>query len=290
MLTPTIYGLWIVSIIGAALLVSYIWKKKLHREFPIFFSFLVAETAFDLLNFVLNVLLSNVLHRQLYRQAYYYSYWTGIAVTTCLGFFVLQEIFRNIFRPYESLRTFSSTLFRWSTLVLMMVGVIMALSSGPSRTLHGAVTNYIYTIDRSVQLMQCGLVLFMYLFARQLGLTEGHRVFGITIGFGLRAAVQLLTVTLYSRYSTSAMATVVDHVSMSIYLIALVIWAVYMYRPEPERRRASVLEQTESLNYALAAATNGDGGAAFLPNVVDTVDRVLNKRAISISSEFKLRG
>jgi hypothetical protein len=79
-------------------------------------------------------------------------------------------------------------------------------------------------------------------------------------------------------------------VSMGMYLIAVVIWMVYMYRPEPERRRASVLEQTESWNYALAAATQGDGGAAFLPNVVDTVERVLNKRSISISSEFRPRG
>jgi hypothetical protein len=279
MLMATVYGFWIVSWVGASLLIACIWKKKLNREFPIFFAFLIAETFSDLLNFVI---------RFVYRQGYYYSYWTGIAVTTCLGFFVLQEIFRHIFRPYESLRTFSSTLFRWSTLVLLMVGVIMALSSSPARTLHSAITNYIYTIDRSVQLMQCGLVLFMYLFARQLGLTEGHRVFGITVGFGLRAAVQLLTVTLYSRYSTPAMARVVDIVSMGVYLIAVTIWMVYMYRPEPERRRASMLEQTESLNYALAAATNGD--ASFLPNVVDTVERVLNRRSISISSEFRPRG
>lgn len=275
----TLYGFWIVSMIGAVLLIACIWKKKLYREFPIFFSFLVAEVVSDLSNFVI---------RFVYRQAYYYSYWVGIAVTACLGFFVLQEIFRHIFRPYESLRTFGSTLFRWSTLVLLMVGVIMAMSS--SFTFHNPITNYIYTIDRSVQLMQCGLVLFMYLFARQLGLTEGHRVFGITIGFGLRAAVLLLSVTLYSQFPTRTMGRVVDFVSMSTYLIAIVIWMVYMYRPEPARRRASVLEQTESLNYALAAATTGDGGAAFLPNVVDTVERVLNKRSISISSEFTTRG
>jgi hypothetical protein len=276
-------GFWIVSMIGALVLIAFIWKKKLNREFPIFFAFVVAETAFDLTNLILLLL-----HKQVYRQAYYYSYWVGIAVTACLGFFVLQEIFHHIFRPYESLRTFSSTLFRWSTLVLLMVGIIMALSTAPS--LHNAFANYIYTIDRSVQLMQCGLVLFMYLFARQLGLTEGHRVFGITIGFGLRAAVQLLSVTLYSQFPYQLVADVLNIVSMGMYLIAVIIWMVYMYRPEPERRRASVLEQTEALNYALAAATTCDGGASFLPNVVDTVDRVLNKRAISISSEFKLRG
>jgi hypothetical protein len=275
----TEYGFWVVTWIGLALLVGYIWKKKLNREFPIFFSFLVAECVSDLLNFVLSLT---------YKKAYYYSYWTGIAVITCLGFFVLQEIFRHIFRPYESLRTFGSTLFRWSTLVLLMVGVIMAFSSAPAT--GSPITNYIYTIDRSVQLMQCGLVLFMYLFARQLGLTERHRIFGITIGFGIRAAVQLITVTVFSQFPSIMMSRVLNIVGMAVYLVAVCIWMVYMYRPEPERRRASVLEQTESLNYALAAATNGDGGAAFLPNVVDTVERVLNKRSMSISSDFRPRG
>jgi hypothetical protein len=277
MFMSTIYGFWVISWIGTAVLTAFVWKKKLNRDFPIFFSFLVAETFFDLINFVLN---------QTAPAAYYYTYWTGVAVTTCLGFFVLQEIFRHIFRPYESLRTFGSTLFRWSTLVLLMVGAIMAFSS--SATTLSPITNYIYTIDRSVQLMQCGLVLFMYLFARQLGLTEGHRVFGITIGFGIRAAVQLIAVTIFSQFPSTG--RVLNIVIMGAYLVAVATWMVYMYRPEPERRRASVLEQTESWNYALAAATNGDGGAAFLPNVVDTVERVLNKRSMSISSDFRPRG
>jgi len=279
MFMSTIYGFWVISWIGTAVLTAFVWKKKLNRDFPIFFSFLVAETFFDLINFVLN---------QTAPSAYYYTYWAGVAVTTCLGFFVLQEIFRHIFRPYESLRTFGSTLFRWSTLVLLMVGAIMAFSS--TATTGSPITNYIYTIDRSVQLMQCGLVLFMYLFARQLGLTEGHRVFGITIGFGIRAAVQLIAVTIFSQFPSTGMGRALNFVIMGAYLVAVAIWMVYMYRPEPERRRASVLEQTESWNYALAAATNGDGGAAFLPNVVDTVERVLNKRSMSISSDFRPRG
>jgi hypothetical protein len=62
-----------------------------------------------------------------------------------------------------------------------------------------------------------------------------------------------------------------------------------MYRPEPERRRASVLEQPETWNYALQAAANGNGGSAFLPSVVDTVEKVLTKRATNITSEFRLR-
>jgi len=283
-MAATTYAFWVVSWLGALLLIGFIWKKKLNREYPIFFAFLVAETVSDILNCSLSLASKNLVSGKFY----YYSFWAGMAITTCLGFFVLQEIFRHIFRPYESLRTFASTLFRWSTLVLLMMAAIMALTSAP--VTRSPITNYIYTIDRSVQLMQCGLVLFMYLFARQLGLTQSHRVFGITIGFGLRASVHLIAVMLRSRFPELILRDVLNVALMAVYLTAVVLWFTYMYRKEPERRRGSLLDQTESWNYALAAATNGDGGAAFLPSVVDTVERVLNKRSISISSEFKPRG
>ena len=275
----TMYGFWIASCVLAAFLVGFILRKKLNREFPIFFAFLLASTVSDITNFVLSFISY---------KAYYYTYWTGTAVTIALGFAVLHEVFKHVFRPYESLRTFGSTLFRWSTVVLLMIGAVMALSSAPAT--RSPITNYIFTIDRSVQLMQCGLVLFLYLFARQLGLTEGHRIFGISVGFGVTAATHLIAVTLRSHFPSQTSMFVLNIVNQVAYLTSVIIWTVYMWRPEPERRRASVLEQTESWNYALAAATHGDGGASFLPNVVDTVERVLNKRAMSISSEFRPRG
>jgi hypothetical protein len=275
----TMYGFWISSWVLAVVLVAFILKKKLNREFPIFFAFLVAGTVSDFINFTASMVSY---------KAYYLAFWTGSAITTCIGFAVLHEIFAHIFRPYESLRSFGSNLFRWSTLVLLMIGIVMALSS--SSLTKEPVTSFIFTIDRSVKLMQCGLVLFLYLFARQLGLTEGHRVFGISIGFGVTASVHLVAITLRSRFPGMASMYVLNIANLVAYLAAVATWMVYMSKPEPERRRATVLEQTESWNYALAAATQGDGGAAFLPNVVDTVERVLNKRSISISSEFRPRG
>ncbi len=279
MLMVTMYGLWIASSLLEVFLVAYILKKKLHREYPIFFAFLVASTTSDLTNFILSFVSF---------KAYYYAYWTGMALTVSLGYSMLHEVFKHVFRPYESLRTFGSTLFRWSTIVLIMIGIVMALSS--TQTTREPITNFIFAIDRSVQLMQCGLALFLFLFARQLGMTEGHRVFGIAVGFGVTAATHLIAVTLRSHFPTQTSQFVLQIVNQLAYLASVSIWTVYMWRPEPERRRASVLQQTESWNYALAAATHGDGGASFLPNVVDTVERVLNKRAMSISAEFRPRG
>jgi hypothetical protein len=279
MFTATVYILWGIAWLGTVFLGTLIFRKDLHREYPIFFAFLIAGIVTDLLNFVA-LLLS-------YRM-YYFTYWTGSAVMAFLGFAVLHEIFRHIFRPFEDLRSFGSALFRWSTLVLLMIGAIMAISAAP--VTKSPVTSFIFTIDRSVCLMQCGLVFFICLFARQLGLGEGHRVFGISVGFGVTASIHLVAVAVRWKFPSAISGQVLNTTYMVASIISITIWFIYMYRPEPERRRASVLEQSENWNYALAAATQGDSASAFLPSVVDTVDRVLNKRSVSISSEFKLRG
>jgi hypothetical protein len=272
------YSFWFASWLATAVLVGFIYKKKLHREYPIFAAYLLAGVLSDVINFLAMC--------ASYRF-YYVAYWSTAAITTLMGFAVLHEIFRHIFRPYESLRTFGSTMFRWSSLVLLMIGFVMALSATPMT--QDPISSFIFTIDRSVGLMQCGLVIFMYLFARHLGLAEGHRVFGISIGLGVTAAVHLVAITMRSRFQGTPSAYALNIMYMSAGLVAAVIWFIYMYRPEPERRRATVLEQTENWNYALSAVTNGNGDSAFLPSVVDTVEKVLTKRATSITSEMKSR-
>jgi hypothetical protein len=270
---------WITSWVAAIVLIGLMVKRKLHREYPIFFAFLLAETASDLTNFALSF--GSM-------KTYYYAYWVGAAITTCVGFAVLHELFRLIFRPYESLRSFGATLFKWSSIVLLLISTIMAITSSP--VTKYPIADLILTVDRSVRLMQCGLVLFMYLFSRHLGLTERHRVFGISIGFGLTASLHLIVVTCQAFLLENSMALkAMTGLHQIAYLVSVVIWGVYMYRPEPERRRASVLEQPETWNYALQAATNGNGGSPFLPSVVDTVEKVLTKRATNITSEFRIR-
>jgi hypothetical protein len=278
MIRTLTYGFWIASILEATIVCLYIYKKKLYREFPIFFAFLTAETSSDIINLGLSF--------GSYKL-YFYVSWIGVAVTTALSFAVLHELFRHIFRPYENLRNFGTTLFRWASVVLLLIGVIMALTSSPIAT--SPIANFVLTIDRSVRIMQCALVLFMYLFSRQLGLTERHRVFGVAIGFGLTASLHLIVVTYMSIAPSSGISYVLNVLHQFAYVVSVGIWGLYMYRPEPERRRTSLLEQSESWNYALAAVTNDNGGAAFLPNVVDTVEKVLTKRATSITSEFRPR-
>ena len=77
--------------------------------------------------------------------------------------------------------------------------------------------------------MQCGLVIFMLLFAGQLGLTLRHRLFGIAIGFGVIASCELMFTTLQA-YGTISLVTL-SLAKMSSEIVAYIIWTSYMFSP-----------------------------------------------------------
>ena len=242
-----------------------LWRKVAKSQ-PAFFAYLAYLAAFVWLNMVL--------YYRFGMNGYIYGYWISTIGYTALAFAVLREIFVQIFRPYESLREFGNILFRWAALVLILIGVVMTLSSKP-----GSETFSLYfltTLERSIGLMQCGLVIFMLLFAGQLGLTLRHRLFGIAIGFGVIASCELMFTTLQAHGVVSLVT--LNMAKMSSEIVAYVIWTSYMFATEPERRQSASLAHAANWNNELTGATYGNSGSAFLPNIVDTVERVLSKR------------
>ena len=119
----------------------------------------------------------------------------GEAVNAVLGFKVIHEIFLDVFRPYHTLKDLGTLLFKWAGVVMLLVSVVVAFSNSFDRSpLVHAVT----TLQRSVRIVQLGLILFMLLFSRFLGVSRKQISFGISLGFGLFAGVELLLMALNS--------------------------------------------------------------------------------------------
>ena len=60
-------------------------------------------------------------------------------------------------------------------------------------------------------------------------------------------------------------------------ITAFSLWTYYMMSPDPERRVASGFAHAQDWNYELSRLHHAPE-AAFLPNIVDTVERVLSRR------------
>jgi hypothetical protein len=156
-------------------------RRGLHRDYPYFFNYTVLQVVSEPILFVVQ--------RHSY-AIYYWAYWVSIALSALFSFAVLQEIFHNAFRPYASLQDLSVAVFRWSAVAALLVGVMWAITATPSSRLD-TITNGIVLVQRNVRLMQCGLAAFLLLFSEYLGISRRHVLFGITLGFGLFAAVSM---------------------------------------------------------------------------------------------------
>ena len=145
---------------------------------------------------------------------YYYGYWVTVCLSVALSFFVLQEVFRDAFRPFEALRDLSTILFRWSALVLLLVAGMSAITASNQHR-HPQhvddITGTILMVDRNVRVMLCGLVFFLLMFSEYLGISRRHVLFGVAVGFGFFAAIHMLVATAVAHRTLSASQHAICH-------------------------------------------------------------------------------
>ncbi|PYX85589.1 MAG: hypothetical protein DMG68_17690, partial [Acidobacteria bacterium] len=180
------YALWIAHPVLQLAVAAAMIRRKLYRIFPFFFAYIVSQ-----------ILIFSVLF-PIYRaesyELYFYVYWTTTSVSVALGFKVIHEIFLDIFRPYHTLKDLGSVLFKWAGLVMLLVAGVVAASSPVSES--GPLVQAVLTLQRSVRVIQCGLVFFLLVFSRYLGISWRQRSFGIALGFGSFAAIELAMIAL----------------------------------------------------------------------------------------------
>jgi hypothetical protein len=257
------YILWCVTPVLMTAIAVAIYRRRLHREFPYFFNYAI----FQVLTFAVEFPLHNWVN-------YFYVYWTCSALSLIVTFAVLLEIFRDAFRPYEALRDLSIILFRWCALVVLLVAGMWAITSWRSDQIDN-ITNGIYLVDRSIRMMQCGLVFFMLLFSEYLGISRRNVVFGVAIGFGFFAAVNMLVMTALTNY-TAIGAKNLGRINSGAYIVAALIWLAYTAFPAKERLPVKAAAASQKWDYALDDARNAPPAESLLDTMDQTVERLLH--------------
>jgi hypothetical protein len=252
-------------------------QRKLRTEFPVFFRyslFCVAGCVISLIPFIF------------YCPQYFYVYWSMTAVTMALEFAVMYELLVNALKPYSALIDLGKMLFRWAAVFLVLAALLTALATAGSGS-HKMVAA-MELLQRTVRLMQCGLLLLFFGLEKRLGLTWRTHSMSIALGLGIYAGVDLSTTYLIDRLP--AMAWFFEVVTTLVYLGAASLWAYSLAKPEPAR--SNVLESPRRLifqrwNEALLThsvrgemAFAGSGMESFLPGVEQTVERVLARKIV----------
>jgi hypothetical protein len=252
-------------------------QRKLRSEFPVFFRyslFCAIGCAITLIPFVVSC------------PQYFYVYWALTAVTMVLEFGVLYELLVNALKPYSALIDLGKMLFRWAAVFLILAALLTAFAttgSGNNKLIAAS-----ELLQRTVRLMQCGLLLLFFGLEKRLGLSWRTHSMGIALGLGVYAGVDLSTTYLIDR--VPALTGSLQIFANLVYLGAASLWAYSLAKPEPVR--GNVLDSPRRLIFQrwnealLTHSVRGEmafasvGMESFLPGVEQTVERVLARKIV----------
>lgn len=217
------YYLWIAPHALLVVLLFVMLRRGLHRKFPLFFAYTLSEV----LQFIV---LFSVFRAHLdLRGPYLVLSSAGLLLSTALRFGVIYEIFAYLFRNYEVLSSFGKPLFRGVTAVLFLVALILAVftrSSNPDAFSAG-----LFLGERTASILQCGLLLALFLCSYYLGLSLRSQVFGIALGLGIVASVALASSALRTEMGPWA-TSYLDFFTMGTYHACVLVWVFYLSVPE----------------------------------------------------------
>jgi hypothetical protein len=258
------YALWIAHPLLQAGIAAVMLRRKLHTKFNYFFAYIVAQ----ILTFA--VVFPTYWHNY---SAYFYLYWFSNAISAVLGFKVIHEVFLDVFRPFHTLRDLGTVLFKWAGLVMLLVAGVVSISSNTNDIAPWM--QAIITTQRCVRIVQVGMVLFLLFFARYLGVSRRQHSFGIALGFGCFATVELALIASWVGDHLGNLA--MSFINMSAYNASLMIWLVYAVVKSPARDAAASLLQSQRWEQSLTDIQHPVPENSLIPMFEGMVDRALSR-------------
>jgi hypothetical protein len=134
----------------------------------------------------------------------------------------------------------------------------------------------ILTAQRCVRIIQVGMVLFLLFFARYLGVSRRQYSFGVALGFGVFALVELSVVASWVGDHLNNLS--MGLVNMTAYNCTLLIWLVYTLKKAPVLREAPSLLRPQRWEQSLTDIHHHPvPGYSLIPMFEGMVDRALSR-------------
>jgi hypothetical protein len=268
-------------------------RSREQRRFPALFAYVALRLGSSvLLHLLLQMHWVVAINPATAYTWYFYAYWLSYVAGAVVVFLVIQEMFQSSMEPFPGLKWLGTISFRWVACISFVAASAALLTPG------GKGDKFLLAIV--AQAMRCesifllSLLLFLLVAAGKLGLSYRSRVFGISFGFGIMAASDLVVSAAFLHFGRNMMTSTISVVTTSASLLTLVVWSGYFLQREPARQ-VLTLKSTSPLarwnEVATAIGQTGNRVAVatpasdfFLQDVEKVVDRILIKNSLHVAS------
>jgi hypothetical protein len=276
-------GFLIATAIGQSVALYAMIRTRAYKTYPAFFGYLAVSLLFCVtLGFLPYGPHSMKTHP--WCVAYTWGYWATYLVSTALLFLTIQTVFRQLMSPLPGLSRLGVLMFRW----VVAISFIVALSSSymPTEISHRPLYLAFIDLMRCVSVLELCLLAFVTLVAQKVGLSYRSLPFGLSLGFGISAALDFIQSAI--AFHVHTVYSGVGLVCQAAGIAVFGMWAIYFWKPEPERAALPTVSSS-LLRWNDVALALGNAGAQmppapapefFLSDVEKVVERVLVKNSL----------
>jgi hypothetical protein len=227
--------LWVAPNLGLLALGILLWRRGLQRQFPVFVAFAFLASIEQLIVYAADVFPS------VSAENFWRILWGGLLVEGFLKIVLIGEIFAHVFGSYDSVARLGKSLIRVVGALLVLVAVIGAAYIQRDNN-HWLISGA-HILEQTIYLIECGLLLFIFLFAGYFRLTWNSAAFGIALGLGISACVHLGTWAVIANGGLLDRRYFLDFLNMATYHICVLIWFYYLLAPQKSATTSASLPE-----------------------------------------------
>ena len=232
--------LWVAPHVLLAAVAAVMLRNRRHRDFPIFFSYVL----FEILQFCTLFVMSRL--ESVSASMYLRMDLLGRAGSIAFRFGMIQEMLEAPTAHCAPLRRNIARMLRCTAVVLALLAVVF-IGSVYSWNFHDMIVPT-YAINQALNIVQCGLLALVFLWHRYLGIKMQHIVVGIALGMGLVAGLEPLLHAL--KDFLAADSRIVDLLQMGAYHVSVLIWLYFARVREEVTSESAVASLSDARKWA----------------------------------------
>jgi hypothetical protein len=201
------------------------WRRGLHRLFPLFWAYLMFEAVEEFALYVLDV------SPRFSAHTFWSGFCIGLVVQGLISFAVIGELFRHTLGLWPALAKVGNRLISGIGAILVVLATLAA-AYAPIDNPQFSIVSRAHILEQTFYIIQCGLILFLFLFAAHFELTWDRHAFGIAFGFAIVWCEHMATWAVMASGALLSQRHLLDLLNMATYQVCVLIWCYYLLVPQ----------------------------------------------------------
>jgi hypothetical protein len=216
--------LWLAPDILQLALAVVLYRRGFHKAYPVFFSYLIYEAIETFTLYAMDILPSVSI------ESYWRVFWVSLVVGGLVKFAVIGELLRHLTRSRPALGRDADLTFNCAAVGLTLLAVVTAAYTTPHNP-HWLIGGALLLLQ-ATYIVQCGLVLLVFILAAYFRLTWDRSTFGIALGFAIVFCQHLASRAVEVSVALPDNGVVFDFLNMATYHVCVLMWCYYLLVPQ----------------------------------------------------------